>query len=98
LICWSGATTAAKATAAASTSPSPPTINLSSVSWDPQSRDSIKGASDYVDSQAGILKSWYTQYGSTATAEQRSKIGSQMDAIIALQQALLADINALNGR
>ena len=92
------ATTAAKATAAAATSPEPPTINLSSVSWDPQNRDSIKAASDYVASQAEILKAWYNQYGSTATQEQRTKISSQLDAVIALQQALKADIDALNGR
>jgi len=92
------ATTAAKATAAATTSPEPPTINLSSVSWDPTNRESIKAASDYVDSQAAILKAWYTQYGSTATQEQRTKISSQLNEVIALQRALSADINALNGR
>ena len=92
------ATTAAKATAAAATSPEPPTINLSSVSWDPRNRDSIKAASDYVASQAEILKAWYNQYGSTATQEQRTKISSQLNAVIALQQALKADIDALNGR
>lgn len=84
-------TTSSTPAPATSGVPPVPTVDLSSVSWDPTNSASIKAANDYVGSQADILKAWYTQYGSQATAEQRSSISSQLDAINAIHRLLLTD-------